>query len=197
MNVQALFADPVVYSGPLAYLATLATSHRFNRQLSKTFHLGAAFLLAAFSVVIQGFPAALISLASAAVLFVIMVLTGLLSRTSIFAVAITSIALPIKSWWVFIFGMLLAGLVSFTRLRKIAGREYVSMVAGETVAALTMGQTILPGLNKLDLKRMPLPDSQNESNSPIGQAMRAKVYLPAYFLVAFILTATAAVLISR
>lgn len=197
MSPESFVASTLAYVAPSVYLGILVAAYKSNRALPKKFHLFSAIAVFVISLVVNGAKSSLISLGAASGLFILIVLTGLLSRTSIFAISICAMALPIKTWWVFIFAIILAGVASFFRLRRVAGREYVSMIAGETVAALTSGQTVIPGLNKPDLKRLPLPDSNNESESPIGQAMREKVYLPMFLMFAVNFTFVFAAYVNR
>lgn len=155
----------------------------------------AAVTLAAANAWFNGWATALLSLTAAAVLFVVLVLTRLMSsRRAVYGLAVAAAGIPVLQWWVLLPGLLLAALVAAVQLRRTAGAGYVTAVTGETFAAIgaTSPSGVL-GLPVPDLNRLPVPSPESLSEkSNVGRAHRTQT--PLLPLLATGMTLSAAVL---
>ena len=181
------WVSPYAYVLPAVWLLGCAAFPAFFSRLPWWVFAFAAFAVAGVNAYVNGWLVGLVSLASASVLLLLLVFTGLLSRLATFALPVTLAGLPPLAWIVAIApGLAFAGLASVFLLRKAGGKGYVSMVMGETLSSTgILGVTSGSSMKdmKPDLSRLPLPlegeqdvpESSSGDDSPIRAAGRKKI----------------------
>jgi len=136
------------------------------------------FGLIAVNTVVFGWPSAAGSLLAATVFLLGAALAGgALPRRTAFPLVITLMGLPWFLWWIPAAGIAIAGGVAAWRLRRVAGRGYVPMLAWETMAALGFRGGAIPAP---DLSRMPRTDT--EAGGAVGAASQEKIPLALFII---------------
>lgn len=184
-----LFPAPVLFVPSCLYFLALLLPAGRNRAIQGAAVAGAlGFIL--MSILVGILPA----LASLGAGLAFGVLIGLLragSATTTLALMVAIGTLPVGGWPYPFAGFLLAGAVAAFRLHREKGRGYLTMVTGETIAALGI-QGAMPG--KPDLSRLQInPDEANspeEESVPAPIKKAAPIRLPGYMLVANLVGAT-------
>lgn len=151
-----------------------------NRKLSLPYYAIPAVILWGINIYANGILFAVGSLFLSMILFIVFLYARLLARNTLFAIATVGVGLSILQWWIFLPGLVIAGIVSAIRLRKTAGKGYVTMLANETMFSTGVNGGLLA---KPDLSRVPLPDTSEEiqtKNTPIAKAQQIKLPLLKY-----------------
>jgi hypothetical protein len=189
--VLDLFPSPILFLPSCLYFASLLTP------VGRRWALQGAALAAAVGVALMvanvGVAGALVSVGAALVVGLFLGLTGAGSATTALVLMVSLGTLPVGGWPYPLAGFVLAGAIAALRLRKDKGSGYLSMVTGETIAALGV-QGAMPG--KPDLSRLQLEDAETKESTERGASpKRRAIRLPAYFLVTTIAGAAASFVI--
>lgn len=186
--MSALIAPALAYLIPCLYLWGLTFARSKAAKGPWSVHAVVALAGAVVNAAVSGWMAAAVSVAVAAVLFLILVFGRILTRVGTFCLPATFACLPVVPAAAALgIGLGLAAAWSAVLLRRAAGPGYLSMLTGETFAAT--GLTGLSGGGSRfrdslpDPGRLPLPETgqggQGEDN-PVANAMGKKVALPAF-----------------
>jgi hypothetical protein len=162
----ALLVAPWGYLPALTFLALLLGSQRC-RTSPWTYPIWAVTAIT-WQVVQYGWLSALITTVIAVVLLIALISTGLLTRTTTFALPVLLLTLPVTAWVALVPGFLLALAHGIGQLRRREGSWFVFMVANETVSAMG-AQNLIAGsfmVNKPDLARIPTPKRTATENGP-------------------------------
>ena len=179
-----LFASPVTYIVPALYLMLLGLFPSHFAKLPFWTHGIVAAVGVIVNIVANGIMVALVAVASSAVLFILLVFLGIMTKTSTVSLSVAAACLPVLAWIAFVPGFVAAGAVSAVRLRQVGGKGYLSAATAETLAAsgtlgVATGTAMIP--EKPDKSRLPIPDSSTlASESAVGKAHRIKIRLPLY-----------------
>ena len=155
----SLLAPTWAYALPLAWLIAV-TAAGFASWRVPTFLVPvAAAAAAAVNLMVSGPVPAAMSVGLAVVAVAAMLITGTLTRTGLLLWPVLLAGLPVLAWLPALLpGFAAAGVASAIRLRRAAGPGYLSMLAGETFAAVGADQanpTIL-GVSRPDASRLPV-----------------------------------------
>lgn len=156
----------------------------------KVVYIGYVLLILS-NLLINGWISALISLILSSLITVLFVFTKVVSRNVTLAYVFPLAALPYTLWWVILPGFLLAGAIAAVKLRKIAGKGYLSMVSGETMTALgaTPNSLGLP-MSKPQPNRLPIMSSSEAGNGLANKVASQRIMVSAYALAGMVLSGT-------
>lgn len=152
-----MLAAPICYLIPALFLLAVTP---LGRRASTAGYVVSASAAAVVHIIAGGWYSTAVSALLAGAVFVLLVLTGLMSRATTFALPVALVGLPVLAWVALLPGLFAAGAVSAWRLRRAHGAGYLAMLAGETAAAA--GVTNATGLSKPDLSRLPTPVTEAE-----------------------------------
>jgi hypothetical protein len=138
-------------------------------------------------------PSALLAAAAAAVVFLPAVLVAgrMLTGTGLFSLTVTLALLPLTAWPFAAAGLLLAAAVGAWRTARLVGAHRVTMLTGETMAAVGLRDGTLA---KPDLGRLPTRADAEQMAVMRGvqDDRRTRMYLPPYLLAALLAAAAGA-----
>lgn len=191
--MSMLLASPLSYLLPSIYLTFLALfAKRYSPPIG--IHLGFAIIGLGMNIVLHGFWGGLRSLAMAAVVFLLLVLTGILSGLGTFAISVALVSLPVMAWTAFLPGLIVAIIVSIFGLRKATNNKYLISVVMNTLVATGVMDLLSGQKAKPDLKAiMPLSKDPNDKD-PLNKDEKVnKLNLTAYLAVSVILVGVLAI----
>lgn len=150
------FLLPVIaYIPALVWLSAVVITGLVGHRVATWVMVTAVLFGAVANTVVSGWLTALISLLAAGLMFLLFALTGAVSRSTTVTIIPVLASLPVLGWVALLPGLIVAAAVAAARLRRIAGKGYLNMVTGETLAAMGNkgGKLAVP-----DLTRLPMSD---------------------------------------
>jgi hypothetical protein len=176
--------DPFAsYLIPFFYLSTLAIFLR-QRRILWIIHFSIGMLAVLSNIFINGSGAALRTTLLAGVVFILLILSGILSKEGTIILPIALLSLPVMGWVAVIPGFLVAGLVSLWRVKRATNKDYITSVAFDVLSATGISSALSGQIVKPNFGLLPIPNEQSmKSEGSVGKAHRLKINLNAYLAV--------------
>ena len=173
------------YLIPFFYLSILVIFLR-KRRIPLIMHFSVGMLAILSNIIVNGPGAALRAVLLVGAVFILLILSGILSREGTVIVPITLLSLPVMGWIAIVPGFVLAGLVSLWRLKQVTSKDYLTSVAFDILHATGITSALSGSITKPDFAILPIPTEQSmKSEGPLGRAHQLKINLNAYLAVSF------------
>lgn len=193
--MNAFLAPFASYLIPFFYLSVLVIFLR-RRKIPALAHFSVATLAITVNIIVNGSGAALRTSLLAGAIFILLILSGILSREGTIILPIVLLSFPIAGWIAVVPGILLAGIVSLWRVKRATNRDYLTSVAFDILHATGIAGALNGQIVKPDFGLLPIPTEQSmKSAGAVGRAHRLKINLNAYLAASVGATGILAVLL--
>lgn len=191
--MSIFLASPISYLIPSLYLTFLTV---FAKRYSPPaiIHLAIASIGLMVNILSNGLWSGVRALGVASLMFVLLVLLGVLSRTGTFAIPVALVSLPVIAWVAFLPGILLAFIVSLVRIARATNKSYLASIAVDTytaIGAVNLLNNLPPRLN-LDI--LPIPSASKDDLSIENKVSKIKINFNVYLAVSLIFIGLLAIL---
>lgn len=168
------------YVAPILYVAVLTIAAR--ARTSPAVHWAGLLTGLLSLTVLAGWPAALLSAGLALGVFLLLVFTRLLNKTSTLVIPIVLASLPVTQWWSVAAAGAVAAVVSVLKMRKVRSSSYLMDMAMQTVNAMGGTNVLAGGL---------IPAKPDVSALPVDPALVSKAGVPLLAILGAVLCACA------